>query len=359
MTADTLYSHALQCLGPGERERENRVKPYNLSLHALSRLFFEAGMRQGWLSMEGERKKTLLLAVSGGGDSVAMLWLFRVFYEGELAVAHINHGIRGSDSDGDAAFVRKLSENWGLPFVERQVNVPGERQRGESLETAARRVRQRELLSLADANGAWGIALGHNRDDLAETVLFNLLRGTGVRGAVGIPERRGPFFRPMLGIRRGFLRRILRVRGIAWREDATNEDMDYTRNFIRLELLPLIEKRVNSGAVEHLAAFAGEMRERREDEERRSRVLMDAALAGENEKELVLSRSAMASLSPLERALVLREAGRRAGLPVLSRPRVKELDRLILRKGPFAFQWAGRAVVCGMRGVIQWKKSLL
>ncbi|MBR1671411.1 MAG: tRNA lysidine(34) synthetase TilS, partial [Fretibacterium sp.] len=181
--ANKLYARAISLLPPEERERErNRDIPYPLSLHAVSRHFWRTGTRQGWLP---PANRTILLAVSGGGDSVAMLWMFRMLYDGPLIVAHVSHGIRGPAGDEDAAFVKGLADAWGLPFVERKAHVPSERDKGESLETAARRVRQRELVSLADSNKAWGIATGHNRDDLAETLLFNILRGTGPRGAVG------------------------------------------------------------------------------------------------------------------------------------------------------------------------------
>ena len=355
-----LCRRALGRLTLGERavERDRRRVPYRLSLHALAGHFLEAGTRQGWLS--APNGAPVLLAVSGGGDSMAMLWLFRALYPGPIVAAHVNHGIRGEEADGDAAFVRRMAGLWGLPFVERRVDVPGERRPGESIEAAARRARHRELLDMAGECGAWGVALGHNRDDLAETVLFNLLRGTGPRGAAGIPERRGPFFRPVLGLRREFLRDILRVRGIVWREDRTNELTEtsagagYTRNFIRLELLPLIEARINVGAVERLAAFGEEMREYREDEEARGRALVEGALISSDEGGLALDRGRVMKLSPFERALLLREAGRRLGLTALSRGRAVELARLMGRPGPFVFQWGGGASVRGEGDAIRW-----
>lgn len=351
--AQKLYSRALDRLGAEAFSREqSRDIPYPLSLHALTKYFWRTGTKQGWLP--DVPKEPLMLAVSGGGDSVALLWLFRRLYAGPLLVAHVNHGIRGAASAGDAAFVKNLAETWGLPFFERRAEVPAEREQGESLETAARRVRQRELISLAESGGAWGIATGHNRDDLAETALFNILRGTGPRGAVGIPEQRGLFFRPLLGLRRKFLRELLRVRGLSWREDETNNDTAFTRNFIRLELLPLIEERVNAGAVDHLADFAANLSLLREDEEQRGATLLEAALLDDNGGGLTLDRKKIAELSPLERALVIRAAGRRLGLPVLSRRRIEELSALIVREGPFNFQWMKWVNVVTRPGVIRW-----
>ena len=380
--AQKLYSRALDRLGAEAFSREqSRDIPYPLSLHAMAKYFWRTGTKQGWLP--DVPKKPLMLAVSGGGDSVALLWMFRTLYDGPLIVAHVNHGIRGEasagakasppcdcpgtrascPSDEDAAFVKDLAETWGLPFFERQVKVPAEREKGESLETAARRVRQRELLSLAESSEAWGIATGHNRDDLAETALFNILRGTGPRGAVGIPERRGLFFRPLLGLRRKFLRELLRVRGLSWREDETNNDTAFTRNFIRLELLPLIEERVNAGAVDHLADFAASLSLLREDEEQRGAALLEAALQGDKTvaaagAKASLNRKTVAALSPFERSLVIREAGRRLGLPTLSRWRLEELSTLIARQKPFTFQWARGVDVLGKLGMINFKEDM-
>ena len=348
-----LYSRALNRLGAEAFSREqSRDIPYPLSLHALTKYFWQTGTKQGWLP--DVPKEPLMLAVSGGGDSVALLWLFRRLYAGPLIVAHVNHGLRGAASDADEAFVKSLSETWKLPFLVSRVEVSSEREKGESLETTARRMRHRELMSMAESSGAWGIATGHNRDDLAETALFNILRGSGPRGAVGIPEQRGPFLRPLLGLRREFLRDLLRVRGLSWREDETNNDTAFTRNFIRLELLPLIEERVNAGAVEHLADFAANLVLWREDEHQRGAALLEAAFLDDNGGGLTLDRKKIAELSPLERALVIRAAGRRLGLPVLSRRRIEELSALIVREGPFNFQWMKWVNVVTRPGVIRW-----
>ena len=350
--AASLYRRALERMGEAERarERDHGAIPYDLSLRALAGPFLEVGMRQGWLPCGGR----VLAAVSGGGDSMALLWLFKTFYDGPLTVAHVNHGIRGGEADADAAFVRNVAEGWGVPFMERALDVPGERARGESIEAAARRLRYRALREMAEACGAVGVALGHNRDDLAETVLFNLLRGAGVRGAVGMPERRGLLFRPVIGMSRDLLRRVLRVRGIAWREDGTNADAGCTRNFLRLELMPLLARRVNAGAAEHLAAFGAEMRELRGEEEARGAKLLAGLVLEEEAGLLALDRAGTAALTPRERTLVLRAAGRRLGLAALPRGRSLELARLMGRPGPFVFQWGGGASVLGERGRLRW-----
>ena len=286
---------------------------------------------------------------------MAMLWLLKAFCDGPVVAAHVDHGIRGAESDGDALFVRRVAEGWGIPFMERKVSVPGGRRKGESLESAARRMRYAALRDMAAERRAEGIALGHNRDDLAETVLLNLLRGAGVRGCAGIPERRGILFRPVMGLGRNFLREILACRDIPWREDGSNQDRGCLRNFLRLDLLPLIEARVNAGASEHLVALAGEMCGRREDDERRAAALLSAALLGDEVGALLLDRKRLEGLSSFERTLLIREAGRSLGLPVLPRGRSMELARLMKGKKSFIFQWCARAQVLGERTMLRWE----
>ena len=352
---DAFYRLALARLTPEERARErSRSIPYPLSLHALARSFFSSGMRQGWLPARG----TILTAVSGGGDSLALLWLFRMLYGGTVVAVHVNHGIRGAEADGDADFVERIALEWGVGFQGVRLDVPGGLGRGESLEAAARRMRYAALNQAAEDWGACGVALGHNRDDVAETVLFNLLRGTGVRGCVGMPERRGLFFRPLLSLRREFLREVLRCRGIPWREDRSNDDLKHTRNFLRRSLLPLAEERVNAKAVEHLAAFAEAMREHREDEERRGRALLAGAGLDSAALPLEIERGYLSGLSAPDRAVLIRELARRSGLSVLSRARCQELARLMEGRGAFVFPWGKRVAVRGDSLRVLWTRQI-
>ncbi|MDR3230363.1 MAG: tRNA lysidine(34) synthetase TilS [Synergistaceae bacterium] len=350
------------------RER-SRAIPYALSLSALSSFFFETGRRQGWIG----GTKPIVLAVSGGSDSMALLWLFRTFCERPLVVAHLEHGMRGETALDDARYVERMAAGWGIESVVLHADVPGTLQKGESVESGGRRMRYAFLTSEAEKRGAFGVALAHNREDVAETVLFNLLRGTGVRGAVGIPECRGIFFRPLLACSREFLRSILRCRNIEWREDCTNEDNRFTRNFIRNELMPLIVDRVNERAVDHLVAFGEEMRYYREEEERRAAILHEAVADSDvpdvNASDLyaldldisptsgigcALDRRKARGLSPHERTLVIREIGRRLGLPTLSRRRGVELARLMEGGERFEFQWIPGVSVWGDRERVSW-----
>ena len=329
---------------------ENKNIPYELSDYVLGKYFRETGERQGWLNSPG-----IIASVSGGGDSIALLWLCRKFYGGRLAAVHINHGIRGGESDGDEAFTASFAESLGIDIMTVRISVPEERMKGESLESAARRLRQYHVCRCAEVLGSKTVLLGHNRDDLAETVLFNILRGTGIRGSVGMTECSEidgvKFYRPLLGLRRGFLRDILRVRGISWREDSTNTDKTYTRNYIRLNLLPQIGKRINASAIEHLASFGEDMRKVREHEDRISLDLMNECLKAESPS-FTLSRKKLRGLDDDDTALVIREAGRRLGLRTLSRGRCMELARLIHGGKNFIFQWCRNVTAKGTGGKI-------
>jgi len=194
----------------------------------------------------------VIVAVSGGSDSVALLRLLSLVREAhglELICAHFNHRLRGAESDADEAFVRTLADS---------LNIPCEAGSGDvlayagahhlSCEEAARELRLRFLRNVAMERGADRIATGHTRDDQVETVLFRLLKGTGMRGMAGIAPRSGMFIRPLLGWSKKQLQAWLQECGCSWREDASNTDTRYERNFIRAEVIPLIESRFPAGA---------------------------------------------------------------------------------------------------------------
>ena len=334
---------------------QNKI-PFELSDYILKKYFEDTGKRQGWLN---ENNRVAVLAVSGGGDSVALLWLFQKFYKGKISVVHINHGIRGRESDEDEKFVANLAESFGLEFISKKINVPEQKLKGESIEAAARRLR-REIICDVSKGKTNSIFLGHNRDDLAETVLFNILRGSGIRGSVGMTEKTEHknliFYRPLLGLRREFLREILRVRNIPWREDSTNEDENYTRNFIRKNLLPLINNKINSSAVEHLANFGEDMRKFRTLEDERGRELLESCKESENPN-LILNRKILQALKNDERILIIREAGRILELKTLSRGRHEELSNLIAKDSKFIFQWQDNMIIKSGKGKIIFEKK--
>jgi tRNA(Ile)-lysidine synthase len=182
----------------------------------------------------------VLVAVSGGRDSVALLHLAHQINL-RVAVAHLDHGIRDDSSD-DAAFVRDLCLSLSIPFHTDRVNVPYiAKKRGWGLEETARKLRYTFLTRIAQQLESSAILTAHTRNDNAETIVMQLLRGTA--RATGIPARRDRILRPLLGTVRAELEAFLIEHKRVWRDDPTNQDTQYNRNWVRLEVMPLLETR--------------------------------------------------------------------------------------------------------------------
>jgi tRNA(Ile)-lysidine synthase len=189
---------------------------------------------------------TVILALSGGADSCALLDILAGLTKlsPRLVVAHLNHQLRGAESDGDELFCRRLAERYGLPFRSRSLDVAAyARREGLNLEDAGRRARMEFLDEVATRFRATAIALAHHADDQAETVLMRLLRGSGMTGLRSMSFRGpGSRIRPLLNISRAEIEAYLKERGLEHREDASNRDTTFLRNRIRHELLPLLEQ---------------------------------------------------------------------------------------------------------------------
>lgn len=227
-------------------------------LSALRLALQEAGL---W-----RRDASLLAAVSGGSDSVCLLWLLCLAREEigfRVSACHVQHGLRGESSQGDEAFVRQLCENLGVPLAVKKANLsvtladPG-------VETAARNRRRQLFLECMEETAAHGLLTGHHRDDQAETVLMRLLRGAGVHGLCGIrpaaPFGRGVVLRPLLAFGRDEVQSAAAEAGLGWRHDETNDVADNPRNALRLDVLPSLEALFPGGG-RHIAQAAGCLRE--------------------------------------------------------------------------------------------------
>ena len=223
---------------------------------------------QGMLSA-GDR---IVAGVSGGADSVCMLALLLAWRERRplsLAVAHVNHGLR-REAGEDAGYVEELCGREGIPFLLTESDVRRTAlEEGCSEEDAGRRIRYRAFREAAGRTGADRVAVAHNSDDNAETMLFHLFRGSGPAGLGGIaPLRREEgglwILRPILCLERREVEAYLRERGISWRRDGTNEGDDYCRNRIRHHILPYAGAEVSAGAVGHMLRTAGLLRETEE-----------------------------------------------------------------------------------------------
>ena len=203
--------------------------------------------------------ETVVVAVSGGADSVALLDILASLrgLRLNLVAAHLNHMLRGDESDGDEEFVRNLAEGYGLPFVLKRVDVEEvARRERRSLEDAGRSARYAFFDEVAATHGARSVALAHHADDQAETVLLRLLRGTGGSGLCAMaPKSAGRYVRPLLGVSRREIEEYLGTRGIPWRNDSSNEDGNFLRNRVRHELIPFLAG-YNPAISERLAATA-------------------------------------------------------------------------------------------------------
>jgi tRNA(Ile)-lysidine synthase len=187
----------------------------------------------------------LLRGASRLAETHAVAW--------RLVVAHLDHGLR-PDSAADAAFVAHAARALGLHAEVGRTDVAAlARAEGRSIEEAGREARYRFLEEVADDGSL--ITTGHTLDDSAETVLINLLRGSGLAGVGGIPARRGRVVRPLIGARRSMLRAALDAAGVAYRLDPSNDDAIHLRNRVRGEVMPLLES-LRSGAVGRIGRFS-------------------------------------------------------------------------------------------------------
>ena len=218
-----------------------------------------------WLASASKRARWLV-GVSGGADSVALLHLMTRAGFRNLIVCHLDHQLRGRASAGDARFVKALAAKLGHGYEARAVDV-AKLAEGESLETAARRARHAFFADCARTWRTRRLVLAHHADDQAETVLWNLLRGShGIKGMEPVkPMRVGrltlDIHRPLLGTRRRALTGWLEANRLNWREDATNTDLFTIRNRLRHEAIPLLDAIAGRDAAASLATLAGDARE--------------------------------------------------------------------------------------------------
>ena len=257
--------------------------------------------------------ETLVVAVSGGADSIALLHLLHAIapaWRLALHVIHVDHGLR-SDSAADARFVHELATRLGVTVHVERVQVGS-----GSVEAAARIARYAALEAYADRVGAARIAVGHTLDDQAETVLMRVLDGAGVRGLAAIPPVRGRIIRPLIEMRRDELRTLLTTEGLAWVEDPSNRDPKFRRNRIRHELLPLLVASYATDVVPALARVARLARESVDTMERAAALELERLVIPTGEpmhEAVVLPRAALAALPESTAAEVLRQAAARFG----------------------------------------------
>lgn len=226
-----------------------------LVLIIATMLKMETRVKQNLVRLGVKQGDTLGAAVSGGVDSMVLLHILCRIKDAlgvDIAALHMEHGIRGEASREDMHFVQAACEALGVRCITARADVPAiAKEKGLSVETAARQ----ERYAFLDAQDFGWIVTAHHMDDNAETVIMNLVRGSGLSGLCGIPERRGKYIRPMLSISRGEIEVYANENSIKYVQDSTNDDTAYTRNYIRKEVLPRLG-RINEGAAANIARTA-------------------------------------------------------------------------------------------------------
>lgn len=226
----------------------------------------------------------MLLAVSGGADSMAMLHavVLEKASSDRICVAHLNHGLRGEASDADQQLVEEYCEKLKVPCIVKKLSAADWRWDEEgriiAMEATARTLRYEWLFAQAAQHQYETLLTAHHANDQAETLLHNLLRGTGFKGLRGIAGRKRVsekllLLRPLLSITRTEIQAYLEKHQIPYRVDASNNDTEYTRNFIRQHVMPLLYE-VNSSTVEHLSRVSSIVRQFQRDTSRRAKRLL-------------------------------------------------------------------------------------
>jgi tRNA(Ile)-lysidine synthase len=271
--------------------------------------------------------ETVVVGVSGGPDSVALLHLLHSLkgvgdWSLRLHVAHLNHQLRGADADADAAFVESLARKLGLPVAIESVDVRAvARERGTSVEQAGRQCRFEFLERLCLKLDARTVAMAHHADDNAETILHRIIRGTGLRGLGGIrpvrPIRPGSdirIIRPLLAFRRAQIMDYLTERGIESRVDATNHSSEFTRNRIRNIVLPLLREKFNPQVDEALLRLGEQARGADAYLSETSERLLESLVVSHDDRQLTLHADLLARKPQVMRAQVVRHALLRLGI---------------------------------------------
>lgn len=280
-----------------------------------------------FLSNLAPSPRGIVVAVSGGADSVALLRSLVEVFTGRLIVAHINHGLRGDESEGDAEFVTLLAASLGLDC--RTIRQP---LTGSNLEAAARKARYSWLVSVAESEKCDFVATGHTLDDQAETVLFRISRGTGIAGLTGIHPRRPltlrvQIIRPQLFVSRSAVESYLASLSQPYRTDSSNVDRRFTRNRIRHDLLPLLKREYSPNIAEHLARLADQARQWRTHHAQRIERLIARVELSRAGNAVVFSRDAIFTLKLATLTAIFRSIWERESWPRLDMG-AREYNRL-------------------------------
>lgn len=244
-----------------------------------------------------ENGDKIVVGVSGGPDSVCLLHILYKLRESMdlgLVAVHVNHMLRGDESLEDEAFVENFCGRLNVELVSRRIDIKKlAKERKLSLEETGRIERYRLFKKVAESTGAKKIAVAHNKNDQAETVLMNIIRGTGLDGLKGMDYIRGRIIRPLLGIERAEIEDYCRIHSLNPRIDSSNLEDIYTRNRIRLDLIPYIDKLFNADIVNSITKMSDLIRDDNSFIEKKIDEICDKAEIKSNDREVILSFPAL------------------------------------------------------------------
>ena len=246
----------------------------------------------------------LLLGVSGGSDSIALLYLFSLLrseIDITLLAVHINHQLRGEESEADAVLVRDICQKLGVPLIVRKINLT------DKSENQARQKRFEAFQQVLDAYQFDYIVTGHHSNDQTETMLLNLFRGAGLSGLAGLRPRSGKVLHPLLCFSKKELQDLLVEAQIPWREDSSNQELSYRRNWIRHKLLPLLEQEINPQISTSLGTQAEIFADAEDMILKRMKSLLKKVVLEQDNQKVILSLSALKHFSKLEQYYIIRE----------------------------------------------------
>ena len=264
-----------------------------------------------------QKEDRIVVGVSGGADSVCLLRILCEFRKKDgiyLCVVHVNHGIRGEEADRDEKFVQELCGKWKVDFQSVRVNVPElAKQQGLSEEEAGRMVRYQEFQKVCMQRQCNKIAVAHNLEDNAETILHHIFRGTGLDGLVGMSFENGRIIRPLLSVSRKEIEQYLDEINQEYQTDSTNLSTKYTRNKLRLELIPYIEKEISPQAVNHIVAMANRVKEVKDFLEEESEQAFLQVVRRENNQLIILEEPIRAYGSAVQKEIIRQAVFQQAG----------------------------------------------
>ncbi len=283
--------------------------------------------------LPGER---VVAGISGGADSVCLLFVllnWREKYGLELEVVHVNHGIR-LKADEDAMFVENLCKRFDIPFYLKCADIPKlAKEHKCSEEEAGRNFRYQVFEEVAEETGATKIAVAHNQNDLAETMLFNLFRGSGLKGLTGIAPVRGKIIRPLLCVQRPEIEAYLSQIGQNYCHDVTNEGDDYTRNRIRHHILDYARMNIAPGCVQSMGQTAEILAETEDYLKGQTKDAIEKCVA-EKQGRYELDCNSFGKLHPaIQKRLLFKLLGCMAGAKDLARVHVDLLYELCITEG--------------------------